>query len=141
VTGFLVGTDATAQDGILEFQTSLAQPPPPFSNSYIAGDYAFGSVESLDAPTKNVVGDLSSSTTSLSNIVENASYGDPKYCLQTNCLLLLPEESLSSTSFSITSNGTGNLGPQTVAITNGNVVFYLDQSPLNIHPTIMVAEQ
>lgn len=141
ITGFLVGTDSTAQDGILEFQTSLAQPPPPFSNSYVAGDYVFGDDESLDASAKNFAGDWSSSTTSLSNIVANVSYGAANYCLQSNCLLLIPDETFSSTSFSITKNGTGTVGAQTVAITNGNVIFYIDESPLNLHPTAVVAEQ
>jgi hypothetical protein len=54
---------------------------------------------------------------------------------------LIPDETLSSTSFSVTTNGTGTMGAQTVAVTNGNVVFYIDESPLNVHPTIMVAEQ
>lgn len=141
ITGFLVGTDSTAQDGVLEFQTSLAQPPPPFSNSYVAGDYVFGNHEILDETSKNIAGDLSSSTTSLSNIVENVSYGTANYCLQSHCLLLIPDETFSSTSFSITKNGTGTVGAQTVAITNGNVIFYIDESPLNLHPTITVAEQ
>jgi hypothetical protein len=141
VTGFLVGTDNTAQDGVLEFQTSLAQPPPPFSNSYVAGDYTIGSGEDIDAVTRNIAGGLSSNTTSLTNIVQNVSYGTPSYCLQNNCLLLIPDETLSSTSFSVTTNGTGTMGAQIVAVTNGNVVFYIDESPLNVHPTIMVAEQ
>jgi hypothetical protein len=136
-----VGTDNTAQDGVLEFQTSLVQPPPPFSNSYVAGDYTIGNGEDIDAITRNTAGGLSSNTTTLTNIVEDVSYGTSSYCLQNNCLLLIPDETLSSTSFSVTKNGTGTMGAQTVAVTNGNVVFYIDESPLNLHPTIMVAEQ
>jgi hypothetical protein len=141
VTGFLVGTDSTAQDGILEFQTSLTQPPPPFSNTYVAGDYVYGTSEIMDPSSRNIEGDFSSTTTSLTNNVRDVSFGNPNYCLQPGCVLLLPDDTLSSTSFSITKNGTGALAAQTVAVTNGNVIFYIDESPLNVQPVIMVAEQ
>jgi len=43
--------------------------------------------------------------------------------------------------YSVNSDGTASIGGETAAITNGNVIFYLDESPLNLHPAVMVAEQ
>jgi len=141
ITGFLVGTDSSAQDGILEFQTSLTSPPPPFGNLYVEGDYVYGTVESLFSGTTNIEGTLTSNSISLSTRNQDASYASPSYCLEASCLLLMPEETLSSSSFTINADGTGTFGGQTGAVTNGNVIFYIDQSPLNLHPTVTVAEQ
>jgi len=147
ITGFLVGTDNAAQSGILEFQTSLATPPPPFLARLLAGDYAYGTNESLDPATANLEGSVSAlpSSTSLTagsftRIDQDVSYADPGYCLQPGCLLLFPDESLTG-SYSINPNGTGNFGGNTVSVTNGRVVFYIDESPLNLHPTVVVVEQ
>ena len=164
ITGFVVGVDNTAQDGILEFQVPATEPPPPFSNRYIVGDYAYGNDENLSPPstptmTANTAGGVFASVSSSSSssgslggssvapFFEDVSYGDPNYCLLPGappgpqpCLLLLPSQLLSG-SYIITTNGTGNFGGQTASVTNGNVTFYIDQSPLSLHPVVMVAEQ
>jgi hypothetical protein len=155
VSGFLVGTDSTAQDGILEFQTSLTQPPPPFTNRDVVGDFAYGTAENLDSKTPSVQGNVSATPSASSStsgslgpasgganfpFLQDVSYGDPNYCMQSNCLLLIPNEYLAG-SYSINADGTGTFGGGTISITNGNVLFYIDESPINLHPTIMVAEQ
>lgn len=147
VTGFLVGTDNAAQDGVLEFQTSFATPPPPFFARFVAGDYSYGTNESLDATTANLEGSVSAlpspsllTSGSFTRIEQDVNYADPGYCLQPGCLLLIPDESLTG-SYSVNANGTGNFGGNTVSVTNGRVVFYIDESPLNLHPTVVVAEQ
>jgi len=33
------------------------------------------------------------------------------------------------------------VGGETVAVTNGNVIYYIDESPLNPHPSVTVVEQ
>jgi len=141
ITGFLVGTDSTAQDGILEFQTSATAPPPPFTNLYVAGDYVYGTVESLNTMTTNSEGTLSSDAINLSGWNQDASYATPGYCLQASCLLLVPEQTLSTSSFMVNADGSGAFGGETASMTNGNVVFYINESPLNLYPTVMVAEQ
>ena len=158
ITGFLVGTDNTSQDGILEFQISTTAPPPPFTNRYIAGDYVYGNDENLDPPsTSNMSVNLTGSVfanpspTSVTGgglggssqtppFFQDVSYGDPNYCGSQSCLLLLPSQALSG-AYSITSNGTGSFGGGTVSVSNGNIVFYIDESPLNLHPSVIVAEQ
>jgi hypothetical protein len=152
-TGFLMGTDSSAQDGVLEFQTPTTAPPPPFSNVYLAGDYAYGTDEILDllTPTfegvvyalpsgaSTTTGSLGSNPAASQAFVQDVSYSCSAPSPQPNCVLL-PSQLLSG-SYSIKSNGTGTFGGGTVAVTNGNVTFYIDESPVNLHPSIVVVEQ
>ena len=141
VTGFLVGIDSTAQDGILEFQTPAIAPPPPFGKQFVAGDYFYGTSESLDTATTIIDGTLSSDTANLNSSTQDANYAGSNYCLQPGCLLFVPNQTLSNSTFSVNSDGTGTFGPETVSVTNGNVVFYIDESPLDLHPSVIVTEQ
>jgi hypothetical protein len=152
-TGFLVGTDSSAQDGILEFQTPTLAPPPPFTNVYLAGDYAFGADEVLDplAPAfEGVVYALPSGASTTTGtfgpnaavsqeFVQDVSYSCGSQPPQPSCVLL-PSQFLSG-SFSINSNGTGTFGGGTVSVTNGNVAFFIDEAPVNLHPSIVVIEK
>lgn len=152
VTGFLVGTDNTAQSGVLEFQTPATAPPPPFQNLYVAGNYAYGTDESQDPLTANLEGDVyavpnGSSTTSGSlgpapqPFFQDVSYADTSYfCPASTCYLLQTNQQLSG-SYSVTQNGTGTMGGGVVSVTNGNIIFSIDESPTNKHPSVTVAEQ
>jgi hypothetical protein len=144
VTGFLVGTDSSAQDGMLEFQTSTTAPPPPFYNAYVLGDFSFGAQEALSQ--SNTMSEGSTSATAISSTANNTgtvavfrdtSYGD---CWQGACRTLIADEQ-GSGSYTVNTNGTGTFGGQTVSVTNGRVIFYLDESPLNLYPSVIVAEQ
>jgi len=91
----------------------------------------------------NVLATPSGSSTAsgtFNSIVQDISYSNPSYCLQPECLMLFPADPLTG-SYSINTNGTGVFGGGTVSVTNGNVTFYIDNSPLNLHPSVMVAEQ
>jgi hypothetical protein len=64
------------------------------------------------------------------------------------CTLLQPNLAISpfasgsdNGTYSVNSNGTGTVGGETVAVTNGNVIFYIDESPINAHPSLVVVEQ
>jgi hypothetical protein len=161
VTGFLVGIDSSAQDGILEFQTPTVAPPPPFINQFVTGDYVFGTDQALTAGTPTLEGDAyaavnNNSTTSGTlkglgggPILQDVAFGDPSYCLQSGCYLLLSGEALTGT-YSVSTNGTGSFGNGKVSVTNGRVVFYIDESSLSLdqgstvldpQPSIVVAEQ
>ncbi len=148
ITGFLVGTDNSAQDGVLEFQTPAVAPPPPFTNRDVAGDYVYGSAENIDWMTSSFEGDVyatpsSSASTSGSlgasglPFFQDSSYG----CLNSICPFLIPEATFAG-AYTINGNGTGTFGGATaVSVTNGNVIFYIDESPVNLHPSVVVAEQ
>lgn len=155
VTGFVVGTDSTAQDGIFEFQSPAVGPPPPFSNRYVAGDYVYGSMENLDTSSASVEGDVYATpsptnstggslggvgfTAQVTPFFQDTIYG----CLQSTCPVFVPEDTFIG-SYSLNSNGSGigsfGGGP-IVSITNGNVNISINESPANAHPTIVFAEQ
>jgi hypothetical protein len=143
VTGFLLSTDASAQAGQLEFQTSITQPPPPFSTLFFTGYFFFGTDESLDNSTALFAG-ASQANPNGSHYagIKSASYPNSTYCQQPGCALLIPNEPLSASgSYSVSGNGSATIGGETAAVTNGNVTYYIDESPLNLHPTVMVIEQ
>jgi hypothetical protein len=141
VTGFVVSTDASAQAGLMEFQTPAVAPPPPFSSQYVSGYYYYGSEEGMDDATSMFAGSAKANPNGTSyNGILSASYPNAVYCQQPNCAVLLPNETFAG-GYSINSNGSGTVGGQTVSVTNGNAIFYLDESPLDSHPSVMVAEQ
>jgi hypothetical protein len=145
VTGFLVSTDQSAQAGLLEFQTPSIAPPPPFSVLYVQGYYFYGTDEGLDAASPVINGVSTANPTGARyGAVQSVNYSlNSFYCQQEpDCTLLLSNEAISqSGSYSVSSNGSGTVGGETVAVTNGNVTFYIDESPLNLHPSIVVVEQ
>jgi large repetitive protein len=145
VTGFLISTDSAAQAGTMEFQTPTTAPPPPFSSLYLSGYYFFGTDESLDSETPVIDGSVDAIPNgSVYSGVENASYpANSVYChLEPTCTTLLPNLTLGTKgSYSVSSSGTATLGGETVGVTNGNVTFYLDESPLNTHPSVVILEQ
>jgi hypothetical protein len=155
VTGFVVGTDSTVQDGIFEFQTPPVGPPPPFSNRYIAGDYVYGTMETLDANSASFDGDVFATPSATNATGGNLGgvgstgqvtpfYQDTIYgCLQSTCPVFIPEDTFQG-SYSLNSNGSGigsfGGGP-IISIMNGNVTISIDESPANAYPSIIIAEQ
>jgi len=153
VAGFLVGTDATAQGGSLEFQTVLLAPPPPFVNTYVAGDYSYGIDELLDQRSVAYEGVVYAQPSGASttggvfganpsirqSYFQDVSYSCEEQAPRPSCLLI-PSQ-LVTGSYSINPDGTGTFGGSTVSVSNGNVTFYIDESPTNLHPAIVVAEQ
>ncbi|HVI09878.1 MAG TPA: hypothetical protein VND65_16445 [Candidatus Binatia bacterium] len=155
ITGFIVGTDSSAQSGVLEFQTGIVAPPPPFVNAFVTGNYDYGTAEAMVPISANLEGDVyaaptSSSTTSGSlganpvnnqPFIQDVSYGDTvTFCVTNTCYLLLGNQALTG-SYSINANGTGTFGGGVVSVSNGSAIFYIDESPLNLYPTVIVAEQ
>jgi hypothetical protein len=145
VTGFLVSTDESAQAGLLEFQTPTLGPPPPFSNLYVAGYYFYGTDETLNTATPLINGAADANPTGAAyGGVQSVNYSTNSfYCqVEPTCELLHPNDPLSiGGTYSVSSNGTGTIGGETVAVTNGNVIFYIDESPINSTPSVMVEEQ
>jgi hypothetical protein len=145
VTGFLVSTDESAQAGLLEFQTPTLGPPPPFSNLYMAGYYFYGTDEILNAATPLINGAADANPTGAADAgVQSVNYSTSSfYCqVEPTCALLHPNDPLSiGGTYSVSSNGTATIGGETVAVTNGNVIFYIDESPINSTPSVMVEEQ
>jgi large repetitive protein len=141
VTGFLISTDSSAQAGVLDLQTSANQPPPPFTTSAILGKYDYGTDEDIDSKTANFVGTASANPAfSALSFTQDSSYADPQFCLEPSCVLLISNANVAG-SYAVNKDGSGRFGGQTASVTNGAVTFFIDESPLNSHPAIMVAEQ
>ncbi len=153
ITGFLVDiADSSAQSGILEFQTPLNGPPPPFYNSYVAGFYSYASDEILNHSTPGLEGyaiarpSTTSTTSGKLYLTQDLSSATPTYCqygsLSESCTLLISGDQFNpGSSYTVSSTGTGSIDGESVSVTNGNVIFYIDESPLNLNPAIVVAEQ
>lgn len=128
--GFVVSTDASAQAGALEFQ-ALNPPPSIFLNANVVGQYFLGTEEDLDASSVSTAG--TTSATGTGNQAGNEDFSSLADGL-------LPNQGFTG-GYSVSKTGTGNFGGETVSITNGKVVYALDESLLDLHPTITVAEQ
>ena len=111
VSAFCISTDSTASFGI--FDTQLAAT---YNSSSLSGNFFFGSGE----PGNDTVSDLSGvALISSGNIqgVQDAS-------AQSGLSLASP----FTATLSINADGSGNLGPNTVAVTNGTALYFIDES-------------
>jgi hypothetical protein len=132
VSGFLISTDTSAQAGVLEYQN--ANPAvTKFSDSALTGPYVLGTDENLDASTWDYVG----------KVTPNGNGGEAG-CL---CDLsgpgsysFLPNQQFVA-SYSVGKSGVGFFGGQTISVTNGVTTYYIDESPLDFHPAVVVVEQ
>jgi len=131
-TGYLVGTGASGGSGVMEFQTDSYSPGYQFSP--INGLYGFTVDEALDRQTAPFVG--------LNFAQPNGSLDLGNSYLDTSSLSdgLLPFQSYEMFLYTFTTDGSGTYGGNTYMVTNGNKVFYLDVSPLNSHPAVVVGE-
>jgi len=126
---FVVSTDASVQAGALEFQ-ALNPPASTFRTADVVGGYFFSADDLADAASLSSTGTISVSGTGTRSGNEDLSLGTG----------LVPNQGFTG-SYSVSKNGTGNFGGETVSVTNGKVVYSLDESPLDLHPTITVVEQ
>jgi len=129
-TAFLVSTDSSVQAGALEFQ-ALNPPLSTFRNSDVVGGFFFGTDDEADAASVATTGTISATGTG-----NQAGNEDVSSAAKGN----LPNQGFTG-SYSVSRNGTGNFGGETVSVTNGKTVYSLDESPLDLHPTITVVEQ
>ena len=122
IAAFVVGVGADALFGAAEPQTSLALP---------AGTYIFGTED----PSDNNVPNKAGVETIATGGAISGTYD------QSNTSGLQSGLPLSVT-LSLGSNGTGNMGPNTVAITTGSKLFSIDETGATAGPAaIVVAEQ
>jgi len=114
ISAFLVGTDNSATFGVAEFQ-----PAANYTNA-VSGNYFFGTEDASDNTAKLDVGSVAvtGSTGAVSGTQDSSQPTSP--FLQTGKIV--------SGTITINANGTGNVGTNTVAITNGTKVFFIDES-------------
>lgn len=111
IAALCVSTDGTAGLGIL-----VAQPAATYSNSSLSGNFFFGGVE----PADNSIPDISG--------VASISAGNVIGTKDASTASGFSLGSAFSAPLSVNSNGLGNLGPNTVAVTNGTLLFFLNEA-------------
>ncbi|MHB8541508.1 MAG: hypothetical protein ACYDCD_11275 [Candidatus Acidiferrales bacterium] len=122
VSAFSISTDASASLGIFD-----TQPAATYSNTSLSGNFFFGSNE----PAGNTVFDISGiASISAGNLQGTNDQSGP-----TGFSLGSPV----SAALSISANGSGSLGANTVAVTNGTVLFFIDETS-TLPPVVQVFE-
>lgn len=137
VTGYLVGTGASAASGTMEFQTSSY--PPGYQIGPIIGQYGLGSEEMLDAQSTVLVGNEYPARNGKFN---STAYVD--YLYSSNLAGLSPFQEFDLFQYTWSADGSGTYGAYTYMVTNGATLgakfFYIDTSPLNGHPAVVVGQ-
>ena len=122
VSAFSISTDASAGLGVFD-----TQPVATYSNSSVSGNFFFGSND----PAGNTVTDLSG--------VASISSGNLQGTEDQSAPAGFSLGSPVSTALSISADGSGNLGANTVAVTNGTVLFFIDETS-SLPPVVQVFE-
>ena len=122
VSAFCISMDPSASLGVFD-----AQPAATYGSTSLSGNFYFGSNEPGDNTVPGLSGIASISSGSLKG-VEDAS-------AQSGLSLAIP----FNTAPSINADGSGNLGPSTVAVTNGTVLYFIDETG-NLPPLVQVFE-
>ena len=133
ITAYLVGTGSSASSGVMEFQTSSY--PPGYQFSPINGRYGIGIDEVLDPQTTVFAGvqgaDLNGNLSS-DSYIDNNIPADPG---------LIPVQAFTMFRYTWSPDGSGTYGGNTYMVSNGAKIFYIDVSPLNGHPAVVVGQR
>ena len=133
ITGYLVGTGASAASGTMEFQTNSY--PPGYQFAPISGHYGLGSEEMLD-PQSTVIAGNEQPGPSGSVSSDANSYLD-----SSSLTGLIPFQEFDLFKYTWSADGSGTWGGYTYMVTNQSKFFYIDISPLNGHPAVVVGQR
>jgi hypothetical protein len=131
-TAYLVGTGASASSGEMEFQTDSY--PPGYQFSPINGLYGLAIDELLDRQTAPFVGLNFASSNG------NLDLGNSYLDTSSPSAGLLPFQSYEMFLYTFGTDGSGTYGGNTYMVTNGAKIYYLDISPFNSHPAVIVGQ-
>jgi len=138
ITGYLVGTGASAASGMMEFQTNSY--PPGYQFGPIIGQYGLGTDEMLDAQSTVIIGNEFPAR----NGQLGTSAPQVNYLYSSNLTGLTPFQEFDLFQYTWSADGSGTYGNYTYMVTNGSSkgskFFYIDTSPLNAHPAVVVGE-
>lgn len=123
VSAFCISTDSSASFGVFD-----TQPPATYSSSSLAGKFFFGSGEPGDNTVPDLCGVASISSGSLQGVQDISAQSGLSLATPFNATL------------SISADGSGNLGSNTVAVTNGTVLYFIDETG-KLPPVVQVFEQ
>jgi len=103
-------------------------PAATYSSASLSGNFFFGSNEPGDATVADLSGVASISSGTLQGVQDVSGQSGLTLASPVNATL------------SITANGSGNLGPKTVAVTNGTALYFIDETGTS-PPVVQVLEQ
>ena len=134
ITGYLVGTGTSAASGTMEFQTKSYPPGyqfPPF----VASSYAYGlATEEMLDPQSTIIAGQEFPTPN-GTFSSGLSYVD-----SSNLTGLFSIQQFDLFKYTWSADGSGTWGGSSYMVTNGSKFFYIDTSPLNGHPGVMVGQ-
>jgi hypothetical protein len=133
VTAYLVGTGASAASGVMEFQTDSY--PPGYQFSPINGRYGFAVDEMLDPLTTVFAG--------VHGADQNGGLNADSYIDSSLPTVpgMIPVQAFTLFRYTWSADGSGTYGGNTYMVSNGSKVFYIDVSPLNGHPAVIVGQR
>lgn len=131
LTAYLLGTGTSAASGVVEFQTSSY--PPGYQFSPVNGNYGIAVNELLDPQSAAFTG---VGFADLSGNLSGGSYVDLSLPGA-----LIPVLSYDLFHYTWNADGSGTFGGNTFMVSNAKKIFYIDISPLNAHPAVVVASR
>lgn len=111
VAAFCVSTDSTASLGVMD-----TQPAATYGNSSLSGNFFFGSGEPGDDTVPDLSGIAAISSGSVTGTEDTSSSSGLSLGAAINAAL------------SIDSDGTGTMGPNTVLVTNGMEIYFINEA-------------
>ncbi len=129
---FLVGTDNSATSGYLQFQSNSGS----VNLTNLSGSYGFGSDDNGSNAATNAVG-----TVSISNNNPNFTYTGTDDVSSSGVGGLAPNQMLFAMPFTFASDGTGTFGVSTEAVTDGNIIYYINTAPAVTSPTVSIVSK
>ena len=134
ITGYLVGTGASAASGTMEFQTSSYPPGYQFS-PFAASSYAYGlaTEEMLDPQSTVIEGQAFPAPNGIFS-------GGLSYLDSSDLTGLFSLQQFDLFKYTWSADGSGTWGGNTYMVTNQSKFFYIDTSPLNGHPGVIVGQ-
>jgi Putative Ig domain len=124
---FMVGTDSAATSGLLDFQSTTSS----VNLNGLTGPFALGTDENLDDSTANLTGEITI-TPGVSGAYLFAGTDDVS---DPGAGGLAGNQVISGTAH-FGSDGTGDFGPPSAAVTNGKVTYYINEDPTITHPVV-----
>jgi hypothetical protein len=135
LTAYLVGTGPSASSGVIEFQSDSSHPFDQFAP--IIGNYGVAVDEMLGPLTPVFIGNNNASNNPPGGLGANDSYLDGS----SPAVGLLPLQQFKLFRFTWNADGSGTYGGNTYMVANVKKVFYIDISPLNSHPAVVIGQR
>jgi len=118
----------------MEFQTDSY--PPGYQFAPINGHYGLGTEEMLDPQSAVLAGIEDPGPNGSLSISSIAAYLD-----SSSITGLIPFQEFDLFKYTWSADGSGTYGGNTYMVTNQSKFFYIDVSPLNGHPAVVVGQR